>query len=81
MSGSRALLVSLGAAAAITVFLLLWWRWPLALGLGTGALLGGLVLMTSVSLGADPAEADAAWREAAPDLVEDPGGPSGSPSA
>lgn len=71
MSESRALAISIGAAALIAAYTIVWWGWPLALGLGTGVLLGGLALMTSVSLGPDPADADAAWRIEAPDLVED----------
>jgi hypothetical protein len=70
MSEVRALTISIGAAALISAYTIVGWGWPLALGLGTGVLLGGLALMTSVSLGPDPVDADAAWRAEAPDLVE-----------
>jgi hypothetical protein len=85
VSESRALAISIAAAALIAAYTIVWWGWPLALGLGTGVLLGGLALMTSVSLGPDPADADAAWRAEAADLVEDrrdamPRSPSSGPA-
>jgi hypothetical protein len=69
MSELRALAISIAGAALIAAYTILFWRWPLALGLATGVFLGGLALVTSVSLGADPADADEAWRAEAADLA------------
>lgn len=72
MPDIRALAVAIGAALAISGYTILWWHWSVAIGLGVGILIGASALVTSVSLGADPSEADAAFRAAAPDLVDDP---------
>lgn len=75
MPDLRGLLISIGIGAALAAYTILWWRWSVPAGLGVGVLLGGLALMTSVSFGHDPAEADAAWGEAAADLEEPRPGP------
>ena len=75
MPDPRGLLVAIGVGAAIAVFTLLWWHWPLALSIGGGILLGGLTLTGTISIGQDAAAADAAWREAAPDLADTPAHP------
>lgn len=72
MPDIRALAIAIGAALAISGYTILWWHWSVAIGLGVGILIGASALVTSVSLGADPVEADAAFRAAAPDLVDDP---------
>ena len=66
----RALLVSIGVGAGIAAYTILWWHWPVAIGAGLGIVAGGVVLIGGLSIGGDPAAADAAWREAAPDLQE-----------
>ena len=75
MPDPRGLLVAIGVGAAIGVFTLLWWHWPLALSIGGGILLGGLTLTGTISIGQDAAAADAAWRDAAPDLADTPAHP------
>jgi len=75
MPGSlRTLAIAAISSLGLVLYLVLWFRWPITLSLAAGALMATVVVMTSASLGADPAEADAAWRAAAPDLVERPPG-------
>ncbi|MEO8207993.1 MAG: hypothetical protein ABI598_03070 [Chloroflexota bacterium] len=82
MPDLRAILISAGVGFGITGYLTLFWHWPLALGGGIGIILGGLALVGSLSIGPDPTEADAAWRAAAPDLIDPPAEPlPGSPAA
>jgi hypothetical protein len=71
----RALLVAAGVGVGIAAYTLLWWHWPLAIGIGAGILLGGLTLTGTISIGHDAAEADAAWRAAAADLRDAPAQP------
>lgn len=68
MPDIRAIIVALGVGLGTGAYLTLFWHWPLALGGGIGIVLGGLALVGSVSFGPDPADADAAWREAAPEF-------------
>ena len=81
MPDIRALVISLVASAAIAAYTILWWHWSVALGLGLAILIGSSALVTSVSLGADPADADEAWLQAASDLADigTAGPTSGSP--
>lgn len=76
MPDLRALFVSIGVGAGIAAFTILFWRWPLAMGIGAGILMGGLALTGTISIGHDAAAADAAWRAAAPDLQDSPAEPS-----
>ena len=69
----RTLVIAASTSLGLVVYLSLWFHWPLTLSLAVAALLGMLVLATSASLGEDPAAADAAWRAAAPDLLDQPG--------
>jgi hypothetical protein len=62
------------------IYVELWIRWPTFVAVAVGAVMAILLLMVASSLGEDPARADAAWREAAPDLVAPPPSPP-SPSA
>jgi hypothetical protein len=62
------------AGLAISLYLLFWFHWPTTLAIGLGVLATAVALVTSVSFGHDPADADAAWRAAAPDLVDRPVG-------
>jgi hypothetical protein len=61
--------------AGVAAYTLVWWQWPLAIGIGAGILLGGLTLTGTISVGQDAAAADAAWRAAAPDLHDAPAEP------
>jgi hypothetical protein len=66
----RTLAIAAISSFGLVLYLVLWFRWPITLSLGAGALMAMVVVMTSASLGADPAKADAAWRAAAPDLQD-----------
>ena len=81
MPGWKTFLIAVLSGAALAAFFTLFWRWPPAVGLGVGVLTSAVVLLTSVSLGTDPARADRAWREAAPDLAEPRAEPRAEPSA
>jgi hypothetical protein len=70
-----AVLVGLGAG----LYFALWFHWPTFLAVAVGAFMAIVLLMIASSLGDDPAAADAAWREAAPDLVPPPASPRESP--
>lgn len=70
MPSVRGLLIAIGVGAVVAAYTILWWRWSVPAGLGVAVLLAGLALMTSAAFGRDPAAADAAWRDAAADLVE-----------
>lgn len=78
MPDLRAILVALGVGIGVAVYTTVFWHWQLAIGGGAGIVLGGLTLVGSVSIGPDPAEADAAWRAAAPEFVDPPAGPAGA---
>src|SRR3990172_6407659 len=75
MPDLRALLVGVGVGAGVAAYTLLWWHWPLAIGAGAGILLGALALTGTISVGQNGADADAAWRAAAPALAEPPAEP------
>jgi hypothetical protein len=75
MPDLRPFIISLGVGLGIGTYTVLWWHWPLALGGGIGIILAGLMLLGTIAIGADPGEADAAWRAAAPDLQEPPADP------
>jgi hypothetical protein len=75
MPGWKTLTIAVLSGAGLALFFTLIWRWPAAVGLGAGVLTSAVVLLTSVSFGVDPARADQAWRDAAPDLVEPRTGP------
>lgn len=75
MPDLRAIIVALGVGIGIAAYTILLWHWPLALGGGVGIVLGGLTLVGSVSIGSNPADADAAWRAAAPEFIDPPASP------
>ncbi|MBI2777620.1 MAG: hypothetical protein HYX57_10225 [Chloroflexi bacterium] len=78
MPGLRGWLIALGVGLGVGAFLVLWWRWPLAIGGGAAILLAGLALVGTTSVGSDGADADAAWRAAAPEftpVASEPGVP------
>lgn len=71
--GLRTLLIAGSTSLGLVLYLVLWFRWPITLALALGVLMATLVVMTTASISEDPATADRAWREAAPDLVDQPG--------
>jgi hypothetical protein len=73
----NARIVALAVAVGIGVglYFQLWFRWPTFLAVAAAAVMTIVLLLVAASLGEDPAVADAAWREAAPDLVATPAGP------
>jgi hypothetical protein len=81
MPGWKTFLIALLSGAGLALFFTLIWRWPPAIGLGVGVLTSAVVLLTSVSVGTDPARADRAWREETPDLIEPRAGPRSDPPA
>ncbi|MEO5918193.1 MAG: hypothetical protein ABIQ17_01395 [Candidatus Limnocylindrales bacterium] len=79
MPDLRAILISVGVGSGVAAYLTLFWHWPLVAGGGIGIILGGLALVGSLSIGQDPGEADAAWRDAAPDLLDPEAEPNQNP--
>jgi hypothetical protein len=82
MPGIRAVIVAAVSGLLPTLYFWLWFHWPVFLAVATGAVVAIVMLMVIASIGPDPAAEDAAWREAAPDLVRLPGtpGPSERPA-
>lgn len=78
MPDLRALIVALGVGLGASAYTILWWHWAVIAGAGVGIILGGLAIVGSVSIGPKPADADAAWREAAPEFLDPPAGPADS---
>ena len=74
MPDLRAMVVAFGVGGGIAGYFMVWWHWPLAVGGGVGILLGGLALVGTMAAARDPAEADAAWREATPEFTDGAGG-------
>ncbi len=69
MPGIRALAIAIGLGVGVGVYVQAWLHWPTFLAVAVGAVMAIVLLLLAASLGEDPAAADAAWREAAPDLV------------
>ena len=69
MPSVRAAIVAALAGLGVGLYFAFWFHWPTFLAVAVGAFMGIVLLMVGASLGEDPARADAAWREAAPDLV------------
>ena len=76
MPDLRALVIAAGVGGGVAAYTILWWHWPLAIGIGAAILLGGLALTGTISVRPAGTSADAAWRAAAPDLQEAPAEPS-----
>jgi hypothetical protein len=57
------------------IYFAAWFKWPAFLAVGVGAVVAVVMVMVIASIGSDPASEDAAWREAAPDLIRLPGSP------
>ena len=75
MPDLRALLIAIGVGGGVAGYTILWWHWPLAIGIGAAILLGGLALTGTISVRPAGSTADAAWRAAAPDLQDAPAEP------
>ena len=75
MPGFRGLVVAVIAGILPAAYFGLWFRWPTFLTLALGAVVAVVMLMVIASIGPDPAVEEAAWRDAAPDLVRLPGSP------
>jgi hypothetical protein len=70
--GARTVAIAIGVGLIAAIYVELWIRWPTFVAVALGAVMAIVLLMIASSLGEDPARADAAWREAAPDLVAPP---------
>jgi hypothetical protein len=70
VASARALTVAAVAGLGVALYFALWFKWPTFLAIAAGATLAVVMLLFAASLGDDPQQADAAWRAAAPDLVE-----------
>jgi predicted MFS family arabinose efflux permease len=75
MPGFRVVLLAAVIGLAVGAYFQAWIHWPTPLAVAIGAAMAIFLLMIAASLGEDAAAADAAWREAAPDLVRAPGAP------
>ena len=69
MPSLRALALAAAVAVGVSVYLSIWLGVPTFLAVAIGATMAVILLLVASSLADDPAEADAAWRAAAPDLV------------
>jgi hypothetical protein len=83
MRGFRALIIAGVAGLLPAIYFAAWFKWPAFLAVGVGAIVAVLMLMVIASIGSSSASEEAAWREAAPDLVRSAGalGPSEHPAA
>jgi hypothetical protein len=75
MRGLRRFVIALVAGLLPALYFALWFRWPTFLAVAVGAVVAVVMLMVIASIGPNPAAEEAAWREAAPDLVRLPGTP------
>jgi membrane protein YdbS with pleckstrin-like domain len=71
----RIVALAIAVGIGVGLYFQLWFRWPTFLAVAAGAVMAIVLLLVAASLGEDRAVADAAWREAAPDLVATPAGP------
>ena len=75
MPSLRIVALALAVGVGVGLYFQGWFHWPTFLAVGGGAVMTIVLLLIAASLGDDPAAADAAWREAAPDLIAPPAGP------
>jgi hypothetical protein len=75
MRGFRALTIAGVAGLLPAIYFAAWFKWPAFLAVGVGAIVAVLMLMVIASIGSNSASEEAAWREAAPDLVRLAGAP------
>jgi hypothetical protein len=75
MPGVRSAILAVAVGLGAALYFALWFHWPTFLAVAVGAFMAIVLLMIASSLGEDPAAADAAWREAAPDLIARPDPP------
>ncbi len=71
MQPVRLLLAAAAVGLVVGALFLLWLGWPGFLSVAAGAVFSVGFLVAAASVGADPREADAAWRERAGDLASD----------
>jgi hypothetical protein len=69
ISGPRLLAITLTAALLVAGVFAFWLHAQLVVAVLGAAAFGAVFMLVAASLGDDPAEADAAWRAAAIDLV------------
>jgi len=67
---ARALAIAALTGVGVGLYFEVVQRWPTFLSIAAGATLAIVMMLFAASLGDDPQAADAAWRAAAPDLVE-----------
>ena len=72
MPGVRAVIFGVVIGLGAGLYFALWFHWPTFLAVAVGAFMTIVLLMVASSVGEVPAAADAAWREASPDLVSPP---------
>lgn len=72
MPGIRAVALAIGLGLGVGAYAQAWLHWPTFLAVAIGAVMAIVLLLLAASLGEDAAAADAAWREAAADLVGRP---------
>jgi hypothetical protein len=75
MRGFRALIIAAVAGLLPAIYFAAWFKWPAFLAVGVGAVVAVLMLMVIASIGSNPESEEAAWREAAPELVRNAGEP------
>jgi hypothetical protein len=73
--GFRAVIIAAVAGLIPAVYFAAWFKWPVFLAVGVGAVVTVVMLMVIASVGSNPESEDAAWRDAAADLVRLPGSP------
>ncbi|HKG57761.1 MAG TPA: hypothetical protein VKA85_10985 [Candidatus Limnocylindrales bacterium] len=80
MPGIRVIALAAFVGIAVGTYFQAWIHWPTPLAVAIGAAMAVVLLTIAASLGEDAAAADAAWRDAAPDLVRTPGAPAANES-
>jgi hypothetical protein len=69
MPSARAAALAAVVGIGVALYFAVWFGWPTFLAVAIGATMAVILLLFAASLGGDAAEADAAWRAAAPDLA------------
>jgi hypothetical protein len=75
MPGWRALAIAAAVGVGVAAYFQVWIHWPTPFAVAIGATMAITLLLIAASFGDDSTAADAAWRDAAPDLVRTPGTP------
>ncbi len=69
MPSLRTIVVAAAVGLAVGAYLLAFVRWPAFLAVAVGAVMTVVILLLAGSIEDDAEVADAAWRDAAPDLT------------